>query len=344
MFEDALLESSPHRISILCRIHYLLSTLVATMFFALGWCLLPWVLAFAGDRALFVAAATVGLAAEAYALMLCYVWADTRQQHLRTWPWLGFTLLLNLPGFLIYLVYSAGKSGDWKRASLPLAYIAESMLVGVLVLVPIIRTQALPRQLLIGEIHISPPPGPPARPVGTRARTSPHAAIDLTVAPPIIPVGVKPIVDAPEPPEQDTGVGVGVIGAPPGGSAGGPADWVIGALPSGGQLPPPPPTHVAPKQKMIRVGGNVIAAQGLYQPSPVYPPLATMARVQGTVVLQAIIGTDGTIKDLKVLSGHPLLVRAALDAVKTWRYQPTLLNSEPVEVLTEINVTFKLGE
>ena len=95
---------------------------------------------------------------------------------------------------------------------------------------------------------------------------------------------------------------------------------------------------------MIRVGGNVIAAQALYQPSPVYPPLATMARVQGTVVLQAIIGTDGTIKDLKVLSGHPLLVRAALDAVKTWRYQPTLLNTEPVEVLTEINVTFKLGE
>jgi len=95
---------------------------------------------------------------------------------------------------------------------------------------------------------------------------------------------------------------------------------------------------------MIRVGGNVIAAQALYQPAPVYPPLATMARVQGTVVLQAIIGTDGTVKDLKVLSGHPLLVRAALDAVKTWRYQPTLLNTEPVEVLTEINVNFRLGE
>ncbi len=345
MFEDALLESSPRRISVLCRIHYLLSTLVATMFFALDWYLLPWVLVLASERALFVAAATVGLAAGTYALMLCYVWADTRQQRLRAWPWLGFTLLLNLPGFLIYLVYSARKSGDWKRASLPLAYIAESMLVGVLILVPLIRTQALPRQLLIGEIHISPPPGPPpARPVGTRARTTPHAAIDLTVAPPIIPVGVKPIVDTPEPPEQNTGVGLGVIGAPPGGPVGGSGDWVIGGMPSGGQLPPPPPTHVAPKQKMIRVGGNVIAAQGLYQPSPVYPPLATMARVQGTVVLQAIIGTDGTIKDLKVLSGHPLLIHAALDAVNTWRYQPTLLNTEPVEVLTEITVTFKLGE
>ena len=69
-----------------------------------------------------------------------------------------------------------------------------------------------------------------------------------------------------------------------------------------------------------------------------------MARIQGTVVLQAIIGTDGTVQDLKVLSGHPLAGPAALDAVKTWRYQPTLLNSEPVEVLTEIDVNFKLGE
>ena len=95
---------------------------------------------------------------------------------------------------------------------------------------------------------------------------------------------------------------------------------------------------------MVRRGGDVIAAQALHQPPPVYPPLAMMARIQGTVVLQAIIGTDGTVKDLKVLSGHPLLVRAALDAVKTWRYQPTLLDSEPVDVLTEVDVNFKLGE
>ena len=345
MFEDALLESSPRRGSVLCRIHYLLSALVGTLFFALSWYLLPWVLVLASERALFFAAATVGLAAGAYALELCYVWADTRQQHLRTWPWLGVTLLLNLPGFLIYLVYSAQKSGDWKRAALPLAYLAESMLVGVLILVPLIYTQALPKQLLIGEIHISPPPGPPpARPAGPRARPAPHASVDLNVEPPIIPAGVRRVVDIPEPPEQDAGVGVGVIGAPPGGPSDGHSIWVLGGLPSGGQLPPPPPTHVAPKQKMIRVGGNVIAAQALYQSRPVYPPLAMMARIQGTVVLQAIIGKDGTVQDLKVLSGHPLLVRAALDAVRTWRYQPTLLNSEPVEVLTEIDVNFKLGE
>jgi protein TonB len=76
----------------------------------------------------------------------------------------------------------------------------------------------------------------------------------------------------------------------------------------------------------------------------VYPRLAIMAHVQGTVVLQAILGNDGTVQDLKVLSGPPLLISAALDAVRTWRYQPTLLNSEPVDVLTEIDVKFSLGE
>jgi protein TonB len=346
MFGDALLESSPRRTSVLCRIHYLLSALVGTLFFALGWYLLPWLLVLASERALFFAAATVGLAAGAYALMLCYVWADTRQQHLRTWPWFGVTLLLNLPGFLIYLVYSAQKSGDWKRASLPLAYVAESMLVGVLILVPLIYTQALPRQLLIGEIHISPPPGPPpARPAGQRARPVPHAAVDLNAAPTTVPVGIKPIIDPPEPAEQGSGAGLVVIGGVPGGPLDGVLNGVIGS-PFGGKepAPPPPVVHAATKTQMIRRGGNVIAAQALYQPPPPYPPLATMARVQGTVVLQAIIGTDGTVKDLKVLSGHPLLVRAALDAVKTWRYQPTLLNTEPVEVLTEINVNFRLGE
>jgi len=168
--------------------------------------------------------------------------------------------------------------------------------------------------------------------------------VDLRTAPTFIPNGIKPIIDRPDPTEKGPAQGPEVIGGIPGGPPGGLVDWVIGSLPSGSQLPPPPPSHVTPRQKMVRRGGDVIAAQALHQPPPVYPPLAMMARIQGTVVLQAIIGTDGTVKDLKVLSGHPLLVRAALDAVKTWRYQPTLLDSEPVDVLTEVDVNFKLGE
>ena len=90
------------------------------------------------------------------------------------------------------------------------------------------------------------------------------------------------------------------------------------------------------------MGGQVVAAKLLRKPEPVYPPLAKMARIQGVVRLEAIIAKGGTVKDLKVLSGHPLLVKAALDAVQRWRYQPTLLNGEPVEVLTTIDVFFRL--
>ena len=99
MFEDALLDSSPRHTSVLRRIHYLLSALTGTLFFVQAVYLLPLLLAPASPQAMFVAAAMVGVAAALCALMLCYVWADARQQHWRTWLWLGITLLLNLPGF-----------------------------------------------------------------------------------------------------------------------------------------------------------------------------------------------------------------------------------------------------
>ena len=108
-----------------------------------------------------------------------------------------------------------------------------------------------------------------------------------------------------------------------------------GAL--GSNLPPPP------KQVRIRVGGNVQQARLVSQPKPLYPPLAKQARIQGLVKLQAIIAKDGTIVQLEVLSGHPLLVQSAMDAVRQWRYQPTLLNGEPVEVVTTIDVVFTLS-
>ena len=92
------------------------------------------------------------------------------------------------------------------------------------------------------------------------------------------------------------------------------------------------------------MGGVVSAARLIYQPKPEYPELARLARTQGAVEFEAIIGKDGSIEELKVVRGHPLLVKAAFEAVQQWRYQPTLLNGEPVEVLTEITVTFKLGE
>ena len=346
MFEDALLESSPRRASVLRRIHYLSSIVAGTLFFAQGLYLLPLLLLFADRRALFVTSAMLGVAATLTALMLCYVGADARQQDLRAWPWIGITLLLNLPGFLVYLVFSAWKSGDWKRAAIPLAYVTESLLVGVMVLVPLIYTQALPRQLLLVDMHVPPPPGPPpARPEGRHIKPEGHrVTVDPHTAPAHIPHGIVPVVETPEPPRLEAQAGPGIPGGIPGGTPGGIQDGVINSLIGAKEPPPPPPTPKPAPPRVVRIGGNVIAARALYQPPPVYPPLARMAHVEGVVILQAVIGTDGAINDLTVLRGHPLLVGAALDAVKAWKYQPTLLNGDAVEVLTEIDVNFKLGE
>jgi protein TonB len=81
----------------------------------------------------------------------------------------------------------------------------------------------------------------------------------------------------------------------------------------------------------------------VHRVQPAYPPLARAARIQGPVVLQAIIGKSGTIENLQVLNGHPMLVRSAIDAVRQWRYRPYFLNGEAVEVKTQITVNFILS-
>jgi TonB family protein len=101
----------------------------------------------------------------------------------------------------------------------------------------------------------------------------------------------------------------------------------------------PPPTP-----QRIRVGGSVQERKLLQHPEPVYPPLAQQARISGVVRLNAIIGKDGTVQNLTVTSGHPLLVPAAMEAVKQWVYAPTLLNGQAVEVVTQIDVNFALSQ
>jgi protein TonB len=100
------------------------------------------------------------------------------------------------------------------------------------------------------------------------------------------------------------------------------------------------PKSLVPQR--IPVGGNVQQAKLINQPKPAYPPLARQARIQGTVRFTAIIGIDGRIQNLTLVTGHPLLVPSAQAAVKQWVYQPTLLNGEPVEVVTQIDVNFTL--
>lgn len=98
-----------------------------------------------------------------------------------------------------------------------------------------------------------------------------------------------------------------------------------------------------PPSTPVRIASGVESAKLLFGPRPAYPPLARAARVQGAVKIQAIIGRDGAIQDLQVISGPPLLIAAAIEAVRQWRYQPTLLNGDAVEVVTDINVNFTIG-
>ncbi|HXW15761.1 MAG TPA: energy transducer TonB [Terriglobia bacterium] len=113
--------------------------------------------------------------------------------------------------------------------------------------------------------------------------------------------------------------------------------------------PPQPDSQKGTRQtstkvQRIRVSGQVAAAKLIHQEAPEYPSLAKTARIQGTVQMEVVIDKDGTVEDIKVLSGHPLLIESALEAVSRWRYQPTYLNGKPVEVMTEVEINFKLTE
>jgi TonB family protein len=108
-----------------------------------------------------------------------------------------------------------------------------------------------------------------------------------------------------------------------------------------------PMPEMAPPANGVRrilIGGEVQQAKLTSKATPVYPPLAKQARISGTVSLAAVIGVDGSMRDLKVISGHPLLIPAAMDAVRLWTYNTTLLNGEPVEVSTRIDVNFTLSD
>jgi protein TonB len=154
------------------------------------------------------------------------------------------------------------------------------------------------------------------------------------VTPKVIPKDIKIIKeDAPD----MSGMQGGVVGGVAGGQMGGVIGGVIGGV---GAAPPPP----KPAQQRIRQGGQVQAAKLLNKVQPMYPPLARQTRISGTVRLHAIIAKNGTVEQLEVISGHPLLVQAALDAVRQWKYQPTTLNGENVEVDTTIDVIFSLNQ
>ncbi|MCC7175895.1 MAG: TonB family protein [Bryobacterales bacterium] len=227
------------------------------------------------------------------------------------------------------------------------SFIFQCILVGVAILIPLIYTDTLPTAQLTSFLVAPPPPPPPppppeAAPVVKAVRVIPRQFdAGRLMAPKSIPKEIAMIQeDELPPPTPATGVVGGVVGGFGGGVIGG----IIGSVPMAAP-PPPPEVKAAPKSlvpQRIPVGGNVQQAKLVNQPKPQYPPLARQARIQGTVRFTAIIGVDGRIQNLTLVSGHPLLVPAAQAAVKEWVYQPTLLNGEPVEVVTQIDVNFTL--
>jgi protein TonB len=234
------------------------------------------------------------------------------------------------------------------------SFMLQVLLIGVIVLIPLIYTDTLPRATLTSFLVAPPPPPPPppppaATPVKVVKVIPRQFDAGRLMAPKAIPKEIAMIKEEELPPPMSGAVGVvgGVPGGVPGGTPGGVIGGIIGSVPTAAPPPPPPPVKEAPKPvtpQRIRVGGNVQQAMLIKQPRPTYPPLAKQARIQGTVRFNAIIGKDGTIQNLQVVSGHPLLVPSARDAVIQWVYKPTLLNGEPVEVATTIDVNFTLSQ
>jgi len=236
---------------------------------------------------------------------------------------------------------SAVRKKTNKSWAVMLSAIVQTAIVGVMILIPLIYTEALPKQLLTTFLVAPAPPPPPPPPAAAVQRVvKPVARIiqaGKMMAPTVIPKKIAMIKEEELPPDMGA---IGVVGGVPGGIAGGSAGGVLGGIIGGvGGMPPPP----KPSQQRLRVGGNVQSAKMVRQIMPVYPAIAKTAHIQGNVVLHAIIAKDGTVQELQYISGPPLLMKPALDAVRQWRYQPTLLNGEPVEVDTTITVVFTLG-
>jgi protein TonB len=241
------------------------------------------------------------------------------------------------------MVVSGGMKKTNKPWTVVLSMVVQITVLTVLILIPLIYTEALPKTMMATMLTAPPPPPPPPPPPAPAqvVHVKPQAHLmdaGKLMAPKVIPKEVKIIKEDAEP---DMGA-VGMTGGVPGGVAGGSMGGVLGGVIGGmGAAPPPPkPKPTGP----VRVGGNVQAARLVNKVTPIYPPLARQTRISGTVRLHAIINKDGTIQSLEVVSGHPLLQQAALDAVRQWRYQPTLLNGDPVDVDTTIDVIFSLNQ
>ncbi len=228
-----------------------------------------------------------------------------------------------------------------KPYAVALSLLLQIAVVGLLILVPLLYTQTLPdaqlKSMLMAPL---PPPAPKLRTV-VEVKPAVVRALSGTrlVAPTAIPKRINMVVAAPA--ALDLGSVTTVSGT---GENGNPL--LFGSTGSSNPSPPPFIPTAKPKAAAgpVRVGGVVAEANILHRVQPLYPPLAKSARVQGSVEFTALISKNGRVENLQLVRGHPLLVNAAREAILQWLYRPTMLNGEPVDVLTSISVNFKLTE
>jgi protein TonB len=240
------------------------------------------------------------------------------------------------------LIESGGRLRTKRGATTLVSFILQVILIGILVILPLVFTEALPKQQLMTFLVAPPPPPPPppppaAAPVKTVKVVQTDIINGQLRTPTKIPEKVQMIKEEEAPPPVMSASGV--VGGVPGGVPGGQMGGVIGGIIS--STPVAVPKVAAPQR--VRVSQGVSQGLLVKKVQPTYPPLARQARIQGTVVLQAEISKDGTIENLRLISGHPMLAPAAIEAVKQWRYRPYMLNGEPVAVETTVMVNFTLS-
>ena len=231
-----------------------------------------------------------------------------------------------------------GPNTSRRRWTTLFSFLVQSTAIALLLILPLFYTEALPSLKFFSRvISVQVPAGkaPASPPSHSLAATTSNFMRTVLQAPPRIPRGI-PIID-------DHGIAPPPSGLPtvPGATGtGGDPNEVLNSIfgPANRVVIPIRPTVRLPQRVSVMMEGLLI-----HRVEPAYPPLAKAARIQGTVQLQAIISRQGTIQNLQVLSGHPMLVTAAVEAVRQWRYRPYILNGEPVEVETQVTVNFVLS-
>jgi protein TonB len=209
--------------------------------------------------------------------------------------------------------------------TLALSVVAHLLVLAGIVVVPLVATDVLPEpHRTVQYIHVIAPPvmPPPVRP----HESQPAEPLSPATTPFEEPRGIEP---EPAPLPSDS------YAVPPSIVEG---TWIQGVGAADDVAPPPEPRERAP----IRVGGSITRPERVHDVPPLYPAVARQARIEGTVILEALIDVDGAVRKVRVLRSVPLLDTAAIDAVRQWRFTPTRLNGDPVPVVMTVTVTFKL--